>query len=136
MLATVDGFQVSELVPLDDGSVRTDLFDTAGNVVGSVTRLGDGSGFTADVEPLDSDTGGFDWTATLKKVTDFLDTVADTTRQTADQTTRVSRAIKGAQAGAQAGYSAPLDWKPWAIAGVSLALLLGVAAAAHPSRRR
>lgn len=135
MLTNIDGFQISEVTPVDDGSLVTTLFDATGNNVGTVRRLTDGT-VTADVETLPSDTGGFDWSGILRRVTGFLDDVADNARKTADETTRISRGIKGAATGAQAAYNAPIDWKPYAIAGAAVVAAVAIAVAASGSSRR
>lgn len=131
----IDGFQVADATVNDDGSVTTTLYDTDGNNVGTVTRLPDGTS-SANVEPLASDTGGFDWAATIKNVTNFLNQVAAAQRAAADTTTRVSRAITSGVAGAQAGYNAPIDWRPWAIAGGAILVVGLMVSNARPSRRR
>lgn len=131
----IEGFQISEAVPLNDGSLMTTLVDQYGNTVGTVTRLSDGT-TQASVDALPTDTGGFDWSGVLRGVTDFLDRVARSAQQTSDEVTRVSRGIQGAAAGAQAGYGAPLNWKPWAIAGAAVVATLIVVQLVTPSRRR
>jgi hypothetical protein len=131
MLAQVGDFQISEAVPVDGGGLRTTLVDQNGNNVGTVTRLADGTA-TASVD----DRGGFDWGGVLTKVTGFLDEVAKATRATSDEATRISRGIQGAATGAQAGYRAPIDWKPWAVAGGVVLVSVVVAVAASSKKRR
>jgi hypothetical protein len=131
----IDGFQISDASPADDGSLSTNLIDDAGNVVGTVTRLSDGTA-TASVQNFATDSGGFDWSGVLGKVTSFLDNVANAAQTTGQEATRVSRAIKGGVTGAQVGYNAPLNWKPWAIGGAAVLAVALIAASSQPSRRR
>jgi len=132
------GFQISDAVPLDDGSLTTSLIDREGFVVGTVTRLPNGTA-TASVVPLESatgDTDGFAWEGILGKVTSFLDDVAKAARDASEQAQRISNAAKGAAAGAQAGYNAPVNWKPYAIGAAVVLGLAAVAAVSSSSRRR
>ncbi len=129
----IDGFQISEVVPMDDGSLVTTLLDRDGYEVGTVRRLTDGT-TQASVQNVEETPHGFDWSNVLGKVTSFLDDVAKAARETSDQAARLSHGIQGAATGAQAGYNAPLNWKPWAIAGVAVAI--AIAASSSSSRRR
>jgi hypothetical protein len=132
------GFQITDAVPQDDGSLTTTLVDQNGYVVGTVTRLANGTA-TADVAALENatgDTGGFAWDSVLQRVTSFLDDVAKAARDTSDQAQRLSNAARGAAAGAQFGYRTPVDWKPYAIGAAVVLGLVAVAAASKSSRRR
>ena len=129
-----DGFQISEIVPGDDGSFATSLLDESGQQVGTIRRLADGT-TQASVPTVETD-GGYDWSKLLGKVTGFLETAASTAQGVANQATRISRGIQGATAGAKAGYTAPLDLKPWLIGGAVVAIVAIAAASSSSSRRR
>lgn len=132
-----DGFQISEILPgEDDGSLTTNLLDTDGNQVGTITRLADGT-TQAAVAPITTDTGGYDVTSLLKKVTGFLDSAAGTAQGVANQATKLSRGIQGAATGAKAGYNLPVNWKTYAlVGGTILVAVVAVASSSSSSRRR
>jgi hypothetical protein len=134
-----DGFQISEILPGEsDGSLTTNLLDTDGNQVGTITRLSDGT-TQAAVAPIATDTGGYDVSSLLKKVTGFLDNAASTAQGVANQATKLSRGIQGAATGAKAGYNLPVNWKTYAaVGGIGLVALVAIAAASsdNTARRR
>src|SRR5579871_5628791 len=90
-----DGFQVTEAIPLIDGSTQTTLVDQNGNQVGTVTMLSDGT-TQASLPTVQSSSGGsFDFSNVLSRVTGFLDSAASTAQGVANEATRVSRAVQG-----------------------------------------
>lgn len=121
----MDDLQISDAIPLSDGSYSTDLVDSTGNVVATVTRLPDGTA-QADVS---SSSSGFDITGALKKASSFLDSVVNISKTAQSDVTRVQNAIKGAQV----GFSAPTTATPYLI---GAGLLIAVIAIAHNSGRR
>lgn len=130
-----DGFQITEAIPLLDGSTMTTLVDADGNPVGTITRLDDGS-TQASLPTVQDGGGGFDFSEILSKVTGFLDSAARSSQGVANEATRISRAIRGAAQGAGAGYNAPIDLKPWIIGAIAIGVGVGIAASAGSSARR
>jgi hypothetical protein len=134
-MMTIDGLQVSDAVPMDDGSLTTTLIDANGQIVGTVTRLNDGTS-TASVDPNTEDDGGqgINWQDTLGKVTGFLDNLAKQARATSDEAQRIANAARGAITGAQVGYRAPVDLKPILIGAGVLVGVIVIANMVKPSR--
>lgn len=122
-------FQITDAVPLDDGSLTTQLVDDSGNVVATVTRMSDGTS-TADVR---SNAPAFDLSSIFGKVTGFLDAVAHGAQTVGNEAQRISNATRGAVTGARVGYNTPLNWTPVLIA-AGVALVVGIALS--PRRRR
>lgn len=132
----IDGFQISDAVPIADGSFVTSLVDADGQQVGTVRLLPDGS-TQASLPTVVQDGGGsYDWSALIGKVTGFLNNAAATAKGVADEATRISRGISGAAAGARTGYDAPIDWKPYAVAGAAVIVALAIVAGSSSSSRR
>lgn len=124
----MDDLQISDAIPLDDGSYSTDLVDTSGNVVATVTRLADGTS-TADVSNTAS-SGGFDIGGLLTKASTFLDNVAKGTQALNTDVKKVQNAITGAKA----GFTAPTTAMPYLIAGGIL--IVGILALNNRGSRR
>jgi hypothetical protein len=131
-MTEIDGFQLTDVATAGDGSYSTSLLDETGTVVATVTRLPSGLAQASVVD----DGSASDWATVLSNVTGFLENVATGARRASDEVTRISNAARGAVTGAQVGYNAPIDLKPWIIAGgVVVAAGLLWSAASSSGRR-
>lgn len=122
----MDELQISEATPFSDGSYSSDLIDSSGNVVATITRLANGTA-QADV----SSSAGGDIAGWLKKASSFLDGVANAARGLQSNITRVENAA----AGAKAGFNLPTTATPYLIA-IGVLGLIVVASTARASSRR
>lgn len=130
-----DGFQITEAIPLVDGSTQTTLVDQTGSPVGTITVRSDGTA-QANLPQVQTSGGSFDFSNVLSRVTGILDSAAKTAQGVANEATRISRGIQGGAQGAQLGYNAPINLKPWVVGGIAIAVGVAIAASAASSSRR
>lgn len=99
-----------------DGSQWTEIRDAESGGTVAMVRTG-----SSGLEMIPTTTASPNL---VNRVTGFIDKAAGTLQNAAAEVQKISNAVKGGAAGAQAGYSAPTNFKPWAIGAGVIALLL------------
>jgi hypothetical protein len=114
-----DEYDFTDATENDDGSYSTDIYDSGGTPVATVTQLSDGT--TQASVPVSSTTSQSTLSSLLSKASSLLSTVSNAGKTVSTDATKINNAIKGAQV----GYSAPTTAAPYLIAGgIVLALIV------------